>query len=288
MEKTQELKDIVVIYHANCEDGLGSAYAAWKKFGGNASYIPALTGDNPPEGLANKEIYILDYSYPKEILVELVRDSKSVVVIDHHQSAEEAVTAFPGNIFDLNHSGAILSWRFFHPEEDSPELLRYIEDGDLWKFALPEHREYMAALHLYPQTLETWNLIVENLKKPGERAAFIAKGRLIMKFEKRLVENIMDYKEKVLFEGHEVWSVNASRIYRSILGNRLAGINLEDDKTPLGIVYYRMEGQVHVSLRSHGDVDVSKIAEKYGGGGHVRAASFNVPTFAELPFTFIK
>lgn len=39
----EPLKEIVIIYHAQCRDGLGSAYAAWKKFGDNASYIPRKT-----------------------------------------------------------------------------------------------------------------------------------------------------------------------------------------------------------------------------------------------------
>ena len=35
----ETLKKIVVIYHDQCRDGFGAAYAAWKKFGDDASYI---------------------------------------------------------------------------------------------------------------------------------------------------------------------------------------------------------------------------------------------------------
>ncbi len=82
-------------------------------------------------------------------------------------------------------------------------------------------------------------------------------------------------------------SLNVSREYRSILGNRLAGLNLQEELLPLGIVYYRYGGSVHVSLRSHGDCSALEYAQKYGGGGHKNAAAFRVDTFNDLPFKFI-
>jgi len=281
------LKDIVVIYHDPCRDGFGAAFAAWKKFGDSASYIGMRTQMEPPENLSDKEVYILDYSFDKDTLQRLVDTNKSVVVIDHHQSAREAVESFPGNIFDNDHSGAVLSWQYFHPDTPVPELLKQVEDHDLWKFELPDNREYNTAIGLYPQTFRAWNLMVEKLSDLKERTGFVAKGRLVAKFEDKLVKNMLEYKERVRFEGHEVWAINAERTYRSILGNRLAGFNLQDGQTPIGIVYYRFGGAVHVSLRSHGDTDVAEIAQKYGGGGHKNAASIRVKSFAELPFEFV-
>ena len=34
---------------------------------------------------------------------------------------------------------------------------------------------------------------------------------------------------------------------------------------------------IRVSLRSKGDVDVARFAERFGGGGHARAAGLRVP-----------
>jgi phosphoesterase RecJ-like protein len=36
------------------------------------------------------------------------------------------------------------------------------------------------------------------------------------------------------------------------------------------------DGQVKVSLRGKGDIDVSRIAAAFGGGGHPNAAGFNM------------
>jgi uncharacterized protein len=138
----ESLKDIVVIYHAQCRDGFGSAYAAWTQFGDTASYIPRKTQDPVLEGLTDKELYIVDYSYPLPVLEKLIAQNKSVVVIDHHESAKEAVTHFKQNIFDTNHSGAVLTWQYFHPHEPVPKLLLYIEDQDLWRNSMEHGREF--------------------------------------------------------------------------------------------------------------------------------------------------
>lgn len=283
----ENLKDIVVIYHDQCRDGFGAAYAAWRKFGDNASYIPRKTQEPVPEGLLDKEIYIVDYSYKKPVLEALRAVNKSVVVIDHHKTAEEAVTAYPENVFDMEHSGAVLAWKYFHPDKPVPELLAYIEDHDLWKFALEHNREFGAALGEYTQDFETWQKLDENLDDRDHFSKFISLGAVIAGFEDRLVENILRFKEKVVFEGQEIYVVNAERIYRSILGHKLATLNGEEGQPEMSIVYYRYDGMVHCSLRSNGDLDVRAIAEKYGGGGHKNAASMRFPSFADLPFQFL-
>ncbi len=281
------LKDIVVIYHADCPDGFGAAYAAWKIYGDNASYIPLKAHVNePPAGLTDKEVYIVDFSFTKDVLQTLLDTNKSVLVIDHHISAKEDVTAFPDNIFDNDHSGAVLAWMHFHPDTEVPEVLKYVEDTDLWRFALIESREFSTALGQYEMDFAVWDKLITDLQEENNLINFIAKGSLLAKFEDKLVAHMMKRKERVLFEGHEVWAVNSCE-YASILGNNLAELNLAEEQEPIGIVYYHTDGMVKISLRSIGDCDVATIANKYGGGGHKNAAGIGVASFDELPFSFL-
>jgi len=282
-----EFKDIVIIYHADCRDGFGAAYAAWKKFGENATYLPWKEHGELPEGLSDKEIYIVDFSFREPLLGQLMATNQSVVVIDHHVSAEAEVKAYPQNVYDVNHSGAVLAWQYFHSETPVPELLKYVEDHDLWRFALPENREYNVAVGEYERDFVVWDKLIQDLQDENFLINFIAKGALLAKFEDHIVASLMKFKERVLFEGHEVWAINASRLYRSILGNHLAELNYETGEPAIGIVYYHYGGKVHVSLRSIGEVDVATIAETHGGGGHKNAASIRVASFTELPFTFL-
>jgi oligoribonuclease NrnB/cAMP/cGMP phosphodiesterase (DHH superfamily) len=283
----EDLKNIVVIYHDQCRDGFGSAYAAWKKFGDTASYIPRKTQQPVPDGLVDKELYILDYSYGKEDLDRLVETNRSVLVIDHHESARAAVTAFPDNIFDINRSGAVLSWQYFHPGTEVPPLLLYVEDHDIWNFALPHHREFNAALGEYSQDFETWDQLNKNFTDKDLFDSFIRHGAIIAGFEDKLIRKIFAFRERAEFEGHEIYVLNAERVYRSILGHMLATRNEEEGRAAMGIVYYRYDGMVHCSLRSNGDCNVAEIAQKYGGGGHKNAASLRVATFNDLPFRFV-
>lgn len=281
------LKNIVVIYHADCRDGFGAAYAAWKKLGESASYIPLNAYVNePPDGLIDKTIYIVDFSFTKDVLQTLVDANKMVLVIDHHISAKDDILSFEGNIFDNNHSGAILTWQHFHPDIPAPALLEYVEDHDLWKFELPENKEFNIAIGTIDMTFENWDNLIEQLKDKDNLTNFLEKGSVLLKFEDRLIEHIMTKKERVMFEGHEVWAINTSQ-YSSVLGNKLVELNLSIDKEPIGIVYHHAAGRVKISLRSSGEADVSKIAKKYGGGGHKNASGMSVDSFGKLPFTFI-
>jgi uncharacterized protein len=287
MENFENLKKIVVIYHDQCRDGFGAAYAAWKKFGDKASYIPRKTQDPVPEGLHGKEIYVVDYSYKKPDLEKLLEANKSVVIIDHHETAKEAVTSFKENVFDMDHSGAVLAWMYFHPHTEVPRLLLYIEDHDLWRFKMEHNREFGAALGEYNQDFETWDQLNKNLEDRDHFSKFISLGGAIAGFEDKLVQKLVAFREKVLFEGHEIYAVNCSRLYRSIVAHELSNLNGKEGGVEMAIVYYRYDGKVHCSLRSNGDVDVRTMAEKYGGGGHKNASSIRVDSFNDLPFTFL-
>ena len=94
----ENLKDIVIIYHFPCPDGLSSAYAAWKKFGDTASYIPLNNDVELPDALIGKELYVLDYGFDKPTLEQLRADNESVVVIDHHKTNLWWYTWFLNNL----------------------------------------------------------------------------------------------------------------------------------------------------------------------------------------------
>ena len=48
-----------VIYHANCTDGFGAAYSAWKLLGNRAEYHACTHGQRPPD-VKGKNVVVLD------------------------------------------------------------------------------------------------------------------------------------------------------------------------------------------------------------------------------------
>jgi oligoribonuclease NrnB/cAMP/cGMP phosphodiesterase (DHH superfamily) len=261
---------IIVIYHGDCPDGFGGAYAAWKKFGARAAYLPAMDRFALPCPLKNKEVYLIDYTYQEDLIKKLLSDNKRVTAIDHHITAECAAKLTQNYSFALDHSGAVLAWNYFHPGKKVPMMLRYVEDRDLWRWKLPASKAVLAYFDLAARSFVAWDKAVKEFEQTKQRKMYKEKGELLLRYEKILLDETLPSAELVRFAGHTVFAVNAPHRLTSEIGNILA-----KKTNSFAIVWREMTGTVKVSLRSASAVDVAKIAKKFGGGGHKRAAAFS-------------
>lgn len=275
-------KKIVILYHAECRDGFSAAWAAWKKFGKTAFYIPVTHYNPPPTGLKNKEIYFLDFVYPMSTMVRLIRSNKRVTAIDHHISAEKITKITKDWRYAVNHSGAALAWRYFHPGKKTPIFLKCVEDSDIWKWTIPSSREILAYVDLTPMNFENWNKISRDLEILQKRKKYIAGGKLLIRYYDKLVNDFVMRAEKVEFLGSKVYAANVPGYFRDDVGHILA-----EKLNSFAIVWREENGRIRVSLRSSGSVDVSKIAGKFGGGGHHNAAAFSFPAGRKFPWKLI-
>ncbi|MEX2090888.1 MAG: DHHA1 domain-containing protein [Candidatus Paceibacterota bacterium] len=278
-------KNIVVLYHADCTDGFSAAWAAWKKFGDKADYIGIDPGTKPISGLKGKEIYMVDLIYPVQYLKKLISENKKFVAIDHHVSNQEASKLVPDGLFDISHSGAVLSWKYFHPKIKVPRFFEYVEDMDLWKFKLPKTKEIISYLDMFDFSFPKWNEISNGIETKSKFNKYVEVGSLLLKYQDRVIERIIsNHANLVNFLGYKTYAVN-SPIFNSQIANVLS-----KKLPPMGIVWVQeSNGSVHISLRSDGTVDVSKLAAKFnGGGGHKRSAGFNVKNCSELPWKKLK
>lgn len=271
-------KKIVIIYHGNCPDGFGGAWAAWKKFKGNAEYIGAEHQAPPPDGLIGREIYIIDFSYPVEIIEKLLRENERVTAIDHHVSAEKSIKLTREYSYALDHSGAVLAWRYFYPEKKVPKLLEFVEDIDLWKFKRSGSRAVSAYLEVIGMDFRKWSGFARDLENPEKRKQIIRDGKLLLMYEEKLIARTLWHVEKVKFAGYKTLAVNSPNFSSEI------GSALVKELPPLGIVWSERNGRIVVSLRSDGTANVSKIAARYGGGGHKAAAGFSFDAGRPFPW----
>lgn len=265
---TDSEKKTIVVYHADCPDGFGAAWAAWKKLGDTAEYIAAHRGTDPSPILSGTNLYLVDFAYPIEKLQKLKDEGTRITFIDHHGTDAKVVDIADESLFDLNHSGAMLSWMFFHPNTPAPKLLQHIEDFDLWKFQIPNTKEIDHALSLYEKEFSTWSKIAEELETEEGMDYYVREGSILLRKIEINVQRLADSAEEIEFEGYRVLMAN-SPMHTSELGHELA-----KRKGPFGIVWSRRGNLVIVGLRGDNSIDVSKIAQKYGGGGHFSAAAF--------------
>ena len=251
----------LVLYHAECADGFGAAWAIWKRYP-EARFLAVKHGEPPPAKLAGERIVIVDFSYPRPILERLAKEAMSLLVLDHHITAEQALADLPYAYFDQKHSGAVLAWQWAH-DKPVPWLLQYIQDKDLWRWELAGSREISAALGSYPFEFSLW----DSFNQPDlER-----EGRAILRYENELVAKLAAQATLVRFEDETVPAVH-SAVLTSQIGEQLSASH------PFCVIWHDRNGRRYYSMRSREDgTDVGSIAASFGGGGHTHAAGFSVP-----------
>lgn len=274
------MKDTVVLYHANCPDGFSGAWAARKKFGKKADYIGVKHHEPPPLGLDDKDVYIIDFSYPKETTKKLIEETKSLTQIDHHITVKEITESVPNHVYDNNHSGAILAWKYFFPDEETPLFLRYVEDLDLWKFDILRAEDFLAFSATVPFNFDRWDTLVEEFEDEKKRNSYLDRGKNLLEYQNKLIEEMLEGGEEADFDGHFALVVN-SPVLPSQLGNAIVKRGYD-----IGVTWAHSNDVIKVSLRSgkDEDVDVGKLAKKYGGGGHESSAGFTIKDEEEFPW----
>ena len=275
---------ISILYHSNCQDGFSAAWAAWKKFKDKADYIPVEHQLPPPE-LKDKVIYLLDFCYPIAAIKALAKNNKQIIIIDHHATTEKTVEEFKRlniptitTILDMSHSGSALAWQYFHPKTKIPKIIQHVEDSDLWLFKKPKTKEITMVLSMVPFTFKDWSLFAKKLETQKTCKQIIEKGSNLTDYENSLVQRVASKAVSVEFEGHKVSAVN-SPIFISEIGHELVKRD-----PPFGIIWYKDGNKIKVSLRGNGSIDLTKIAEKYGGGGHKNAAGFKLKSNQKIPW----
>lgn len=299
---------VLFIYHADCFDGFTAAWVfEWfrKKnkayVDGEVTYHPARYGEEPPD-CKGKEVWVVDFSYPREVMIEkVIKPSSRAIIMDHHKTAEYDLSGILDEvrmkhrlqrsdtvIFDMHRSGAGILFDelemkhaklagYHRPKVTGRELwlVDYIEDRDLWKWKLPNSREVSAFVSSVPMTFAEWDAISAiGYKLVAEG------GRAILRYietygrkarEHATIENIGGYMVPVI----NVPYMNCS--------DHVGALAEENPDAPFAASYFRRkDGSWQFSLRSRGGFDVSDIAKSYGGGGHAAAAGFNVKTLPWL------
>lgn len=260
------------IYHANCADGFTAAWAVWRAKGDEFAYHAAMHGSPPPE-VDGRDVVIVDFAYPRPIMEQLAAQARRVLLLDHHQTAQQELQplldagVIEGQI-DQSRSGAMLAWEHFHPDQPPPQLLRHVQDRDLWQWQLPRTQEILTALLSYPFTFEEWDrLMAVDLDQ------LYQEGLPILRNRRQDMDQVLPLvTRRMRIGGYVVPAANLPPNMAAEGANRLAR------QAPFAAAYWDGPEVRTFSLRSRtGEVDVSKVAQAYGGGGHRNAAGFRLP-----------
>lgn len=260
------------IYHGNCADGFGAAWVFSRHADREHDFLAGVYQTEPPD-VTGRDVYLVDFSYKRQVVERMREQATRLVLIDHHKTAVEDLQPLIDSgaieaLVSMEKSGATLAWEWFHGKfNEPPQLLRHIEDRDLWRFALNGTREIQANVFSHPYDFAVWDQLMD---RPAEE--LIAEGRAIeRKHHKDVAELVGVVTRRMNIGGYNVPIANLPYIHVSDAGHLLckgepfAGCYWD---TPAGRVF---------GLRSSDDgLDVSAIAKQYGGGGHRNAAGFKV------------
>ena len=296
----------LVIYHANCADGYGAAFAAWLVLGDEAEYMPCQYGKQAEEFMTSlafdREVYILDFSFPKNVMDEIFHKAKYVVWLDHHKTAFEMwCGSMPDGgqyaqqtedrfiLLDEHRSGAYLTWQWLHLDTEVPLFIKHIDDFDRWQFKLEGTKEINKALWSYtPWSFEQWDKFMLPFAEVDLRLV----GEAILRAHNQNVQAVVKYAARtcvidyVKDDGdavytHEGLAANCPSHLTSDVGHELA-----NQSGTFGLCWFIDKDNIcRCSLRSNGDYDVSAIAKAFGGGGHKNAAGFTIDIQTLLAWT---
>ena len=219
------------IYHRGCADGFGAAWAVHHALGDRVEFHPDIYGA-PPPNVTSRDVIVVDFSYKRPVMEALCHTAASVIVLDHHKTAAaeldgleqwaaaQSVTAAVTVQIDMDKSGGVLAWEHFHPGKPIPRLLQYVQDRDLWRFALPSTREVIACVFSHPFDFDCWDRLAEEIER--DPAAIRAEGAAIeRKHHKDIAELLGVTTRPMTIGGYRVPIANMPYTLASTAATRL-------------------------------------------------------------------
>ena len=249
----------------------------------------------------DEKVYIVDYSIKPEEMDKLLEITPNVTWIDHHKTAIEAYKDYDKEIRGIRYdgiAGCMLTFCFLRlmttegegeitPFNENmpviaPWFTKYIADYDVWTFAYGNKtRAFEKGFALYPH--EPIDYIWEDLYDEHLIKEIITQGETIIKYRKSMMTTYCKHKGfEALLDGYKVFAVNMAMLS----SDDFIVDNPEDYDMFVGFSFNGSGW--NYSFRAVNDkVDCSKVAKKYGGGGHKGAAGCNTTEFL-LNFTLKK
>lgn len=260
----------LIIYHKNCADGFTAAWVAHRALG--RGELHAANYDDPPPDVCGRDVVIVDFSYARDILLGMKAQADSLLVLDHHKTAQDALAGLDFCVFDMAECGASLTWKHYRPGESLPPLVRYIKDRDLWLWDEFRSREISAYIGSLDFGLAAWDSLNIDLFGRDTLDVCVAAGEAILRYQRREVLRMAKDASEILFHGVRIAVANAP-VLISETGDYLVGTV----RSGAAGLWHIKGDTAYWSLRSDGRVDVADLARWHGGGGHPKAAGFKVP-----------
>ena len=266
------------IYYHNDLDGRCAgaiAYRATKTEGTKIELIELDYKDEIKVKEINlcERICIVDFSFKPEIMEKVLLLTKNVIWIDHHKTAfEYKYSQELRGKRDNAYSGCELTWRYFHFDKQMPRAVELIGDRDKWAWKYGrETAEFNMGMKLYNHQPKDaiWDRLFGLPLRLAEVPNITKKGKFCLQFRDMFCNDYAkSYGFETEFEGYKCFALGLYMFGSEAFGDRMKNYDI-----CLSFAYLGDNWTVGLYSDDKG-IDVSKIAMKYGGGGHKGAAGF--------------
>jgi len=297
-------KPDVVITHYPCSDGATSEAIIQQYYQDESiEYIKGDYGDAKNKEfmedlisrVRGKHVLMADFSYKSKELQGLITTAESIVILDHHVTAEKELENYKvedfGSVdqiesvlehqkcvayFDMGECGSSLTWKFFYPDKNLPIFVERIKDIDLGRHKLPRSKDFLWFTRAIPINGISYAPYLYT-KDEEELTQYLDKGVTIRQYVETTAERIVENAVEGEYEGYSFKAVMSDYAFASEISMKFINEGMD-----IGVTGYFTKNTLGLSLRSRKGVDVSIIAKALGGGGHKQAAGVNIP-LEELP-----
>ena len=278
--RSQSLRTII-LYHETkpgipCPDGIAAAWVAKQKYP-DADILGCSYGEPlPAQVLSYQKAIILDFSFPLEVLRHWENSGIEVWVIDHHKTAMQDLSGFANAIFDMQESGASLTWKTLFPDQPIPPWLEYVRDRDLWNNQLPASQSIHEAVSFMGRSLPQIEFYC-TLTQTELRHLFQPLGEKLLQSKRERVAQLSETATESEILGHHAMVVEVAPEQVRLVSDLCTAIYQVHPDKDFVCTYTRNPklSRWNLSFRSDkhgGNFDVSQIARQFNGGGHRNAA----------------
>lgn len=310
----------LVIHHGNgCPDGFTAAWVAHKFFAmrDGCDLHAGEYGKEPPD-VRGRDVVLVDFAYKRHELTTMGESAKSILILDHHIGAQRDLAAGDGfvditswtgrfgwsrheanvyqdycegarntiyTLFDMERSGAGITWDFFFEGTPRPWIVDFVEDRDIWRFKLPNSEAVSLYIRAAEHTLEAWDeMAAMELDQVLEQAAGCKRylDHYVRDALRQVYRVAVDYQAPshsgapAEMDWHTEPGVAVNCTYTGVSDVLHSALEAHPGiRLALGW-QLRPDGMLHCSLRSTKDFDCSVVAKYFHGGGHAQASGFRL------------
>ena len=278
-----------LLYHKNCPDGITAAWVVLnqtKHLKQKIEIIPCTYSDCPPD-LTNKSVAIVDLSFPRPIMEQIILQAKHVLVLDHHESVEKELESLKAPnlelVFDMTRCGAKIAWDYFYKDQPTPWFISYVQDRDLWEWKLPNSKEIFECMwqehwYTFEKLDQLYVNVLNNIWEKDIEYAIKEGGSMVM-FKNREVKKQVERSILCTFQTPKktyiVRAVDCSYELNSDVGNSIVD-TYDDCEFAIVWVYRLKTDEWWCSLRCNNQINLAEIASQFLGRGHRKAARITI------------